>query len=852
MIHAETGSGKSTVIPGLLLEALSAGAAHAVSIIVTQPRRLAARLLATEVARRLGEPVGRTVGFETRHERAVSDGTRIRFVTEGLLLRRIAVDPRLREVDAVILDEAHERTLEFDLLLGFIRRARERRGTGPGLILMSATIDAARLSARLDAVTVSVEGRLHPVEVEYEPAAAAARPIAPRAATAALHCIRRLGRDASGLVFMPGAREIGQTIRALERAGCPLPAVPLHGSLSRAGQDRAVRDDGTARVIVATNVAETSITVPGVRWVVDSGLARLAGFDAARGFDTLHVAPISQASALQRSGRAGRTAPGLAVRLWSDAAQRTRPEATVPEVHRRDLAGALLQLACGGEDDPAAFPWIDPPTPEALDRAARELRELGALDGGNRPTAHGRRMADLPAPPRLARFLLDAAAPAAGPDGPGQGPADAATADAAADAAVWAAIAQERDPLRGAPPEEAPMPAPGEPESDLALRAWIVGQARTDPGRWRGRRAVDSGAVAEIERSARQFQALLGRPRAGLPAHAGTRVTEALLRALVRAFPDRLAVRPSAESLLCRMPPARAVELDAASVVRADGPLISLDVTEVGDGQRRVTRLRLVTSVPMATVESLCAAHLHDAATVEWDSAQERVVRRLRRSIGPLVLSERTRPAEAADAAPLLARMMADGTLRPARWDDAVESWIARVRAVRRWFPDRGLIAYDEEDLAVIRLEIVDGCVSRRQVEACECLAAVRSALGADGIRFVETNAPASITLPCGRRLSLVYDGAAAAEGGPVGAARIQELYGLAATPTVGGGRIPVTLEILAPNNRPIQRTSDLAGFWRTLYPQLRNELRRRYPRHEWREAGACTDPPTVRRPRGT
>lgn len=846
VLTAPTGSGKTTQVPQILHR----GGVVDGDIVVLQPRRLATRLVAHRVADEMGCPVGGLVGYQTRHERHVGDGTRIRFLTEGLFLRQLLDDPELRgahlghrDVGAVLLDEFHERSVDADLALGFVRRLQAGARPDLRLLVMSATLDAEAVAAHLECPALMTEGRAYPVDIDYAtPAAAADRrfpvPIWEQAAGAVARLLNDTA-DGHVLVFMSGAYEIRRTVEACRaRLASTHPDIdirPLYGALSPSEQDAAVGPSRRRKVIVATNVAETSITIDNVRHVVDSGLARVLRFDPARALNALLVENISQASADQRSGRAGRQAPGTCLRLWPRAEAFARPARDTPEVRRVDLSQAVLQLAalCAtdtGAADIGAFPWLDPPDPDALEHAVGLLNGLGALGKDGQLTDTGRAMAAFPAHPRLSRLLVESQ-----------------RRGCVERAAVWAALVAERDivkrPVRAAFTD----PPPDDVASDLVVREAALERARRarfDPRRC-DELGLDHRACREVDRAAAQFlrltrqNAKAGAPRGGhrgaSPPRQSGDGADAVVRCLLVAYYDHVA-RRRGDGLTCEMPGRRRVVLSRDSVARESGFLLAVEARETeaprAEGGGVHTVLSLATAIEVTLLEEAAANRIDLSEEVVWNEAERAVECVEIHSYGGLEL--RRLPAGRVDAeaaAGLLVERLRSGELRLERWNGEVEEWITRARCVAGWFPERGLVAYDEDDLEVIQREIAAGATRYSQIRGRPCLHAVRHALSWADQQFIEEMAPVKIRLPGGYGMPITYR----AGEPPRGRARIQDLYGVTRTPAVAGGRQPVLLEILAPNYRPAQVTDDLEGFWQNTYPELKKELKRRYPKHEWR-----------------
>ena len=809
VLTAETGSGKTTQVPQILCHSPAVRG----QILVLEPRRLAARMTAARVASERGVRLGAEVGYQTRFDGAWSRETRIGFVTEGVFLRRLREEPGLPGVGAVLLDEFHERSILADLSLGLVRRIQSGARPDLRLLVMSATLDAERLATELQAPALRAEGRTFPVEVVHRPAEPGRA--AWEQAADALDEALAAGSDGDALVFMPGAWEIERTVQEISsrrRSGEALAVLPLHGGMPPEAQDQALRPRRERRVIVATNVAQTSITIEGVRLVIDSGTARVHRRAPARDLDALVLEPISQAAADQRAGRAGRTAPGHCIRLWSRQEHARRAVHDAPEVERVDLSDAMLTLAVlAAREGPGvaaaafeSFPWVDAPPTAAVARARECLQALGAIDAAGQPTATGAAMARLPLPPRLARAMVEAG-----------------RRGCTGRAAIWCALAAEREVL-----EERPSPAllarlRGDDEpGDLVVRERLL----ESPGR-----DGDGGAVAEVRRAATQ----VARAASAVGGRAPRRddSLKAVTISLAAGFPEHVAWRPDGARPHAFLAGRRKVSIHPQSLARGSGFVLALEIrADARDPSTQV--LSLLSPLRQEWVEEAFPERFETRVEQRWNPERRAVEEAEERCFDGIPIQATLRPPRRlAAAGQLLAERISAGEVALSQWDERVEQWLARVRCARAWFPEEGLLAYDEQDLAVIRAEIVGERFRASQVEDLPCLDAVRAALGDAGCRLVERVAPAELPLPNGRRLRLRYEPGQP----PRGAARIQDLYGLDSSPTVARGRVPVLLEILGPNQRPLQVTSDLAGFWSRLYPQLKPELKRRYPRHEWR-----------------
>ena len=848
VVSAPTGSGKSTQVPQILLRHGLAGEGQ---IVILQPRRIAARLLAARVAAELGVPLGREVGYQIRFEDRTGPETRLRFVTEGVLLRQMLEDPELRGVTVLIFDEFHERHLYGDITLARALDLQEGARPDLRLIVMSATLDLARLEQYLRPVaTLQSAGRLFPVEIAYldRPHAADREPVWELAADAFARYVRA-GGEGDVLVFMPGAFEIAQTLEALrqrdEARGFVL--LPLHGELLPAEQDAAVARYERRKVVVATNVAETSITIDGVRLVIDSGLARIARYDPYRGINTLLVEKISRAAADQRAGRAGRTAPGLCVRLWTEREHDERPAREQPEIKRLDLAEVVLTLKAAGVRDLRRFRWLEPPEEQALAHAEELLLDLGALapapasgppqpppppaaapPGPSAPapkaelviTPLGRRMLAFPVHPRYARLLL-----AAQEHG------------CVYQACLIAALTQGRDLLLrqvDRDTREARSDLLGEKTpSDffLLMRAWnyaAKNNYRVDACRRLGVHAQTARQVAPL------LEQFLRIARAqGLDPEPGRFHDVALQKCVLAAFSDRVARRLDSGTLRCELVHGRRGVLARESAVQDSPLLVAAEVREVGrTGGETQTILSLATAVEPAWLEAMFPDDLLRQTRCFFDAAARRVYAEEVRSFRGLVIEKRAvEPPPAEAAARLLAEEILAGRLALEDWDNTVEQWILRLNRLREWCPELGLPPLTEADRRHLVEQLCHGAYSFREVKQRPVKPLVHGWLNAVQRRLLDEHAPERLDLGNGRRPRVLYD----AVHPPVIAARIQDLYGVTQTPRIARGRVPVVVQILAPNHRPVQVTQDLAGFWREHYPRLKQELQRKYPKHEWR-----------------
>ena len=816
VLRAAPGAGKTTRVPAALLDAGLGGSRN---VAVVEPRRIAARAAAEFVARARGGSVGGEIGYRVRFARRGGADTRLWFLTEGVFGRDLVRDPFLEDVGLVVLDEFHERHLQSDLALAVVRELQETVRPDLRLVVMSATLETEALARYLgDCPVVTSEGRAHPVTLEYDDTGHG-RPLAERLAAAVR---RALEHDGDVLVFLPGAGEIRRAAAALapiaQAAGADV--LVLHGDQPLDEQARALRAGPRRRIVLATNVAETALTVEGVAIVVDSGLARTQRFDARTGLDHLYLRSISRSAAAQRAGRAGRLGPGRCIRLWTRAEDAGRREHEAPEIVRVDLARTVLELAAWGLRDVAALGWLDGPPAPALARAQKLLAELGALDAAGVPTETGRRMLAHPVAPRLGRMLVQAE-----DDG------------VAEEGALLAALAAERDVLRAARTFGGGMADRPPGPSDLLVRMELFEEAaRARFGHDAcARLGLDAGAVRAVEHARRQ----LARPAArGGSGRQGD--TTRLLRCVLAGFPDRVCRRREAGSPRALMAGGTGVTLAAESVVRAAELFVAVAVEGARGAESRV---RIASAVERAWLEEVFPGSVTRERTVALDEERGRVLARtvVRYRDVPLEESVRADATRAELTATLAAAAARDARALLGPRPD-VDALARRLEFLARAMPELELPG-DIDTLVRAAVEALAGSASSMEaLREADVPAAIGGLLTHRQRTALEREAPPHWTLPSGRRVPVAYE----RERPPSVAARIQELFGLAATPRLGGGRVPLVLALLAPNQRPVQITDDLASFWRTTYAQVRAELRGRYPRHAWPE-DPLTATPTSR-----
>ena len=805
VLVAPPGAGKTTRVPGALLDAGLAGQGD---VVVLEPRRLATRLAAARVSSERGARLGDEVGYEVRFDRRVGGATRIRFVTEGILTRRLLDDPTLRGTGVVILDELHERHLAGDLALALCQRLR--RGPRPDLkiVAMSATIDPGPVAGFLDAPVVVSEGRTFPVDIEYD-AAPDDRHLGKQVASA----VRRLvseGLDGDVLVFLPGGGEIRRAAEDLaELAGrSNLLVLPLHGDLSADEQDRAVARADRRKIILATNVAETSVTIDGVVAVIDTGTARVARHSPWSGLPSLVIEPISRASATQRAGRAGRTRPGRALRLYTRHDHDTRRERDAPEVARADLAEAALELHAAGFARLADFPWFEAPPTTATDAADELLRRLGAVDGTGAVTATGRRMLRFPAHPRQARVLVEAERRGVSREG----------------VVVAASLgARELRVERRGPGAAARIAA----DSDLIEDLDALLDARHDgmrPARLRDA-GLDVATAMAVDRAARQLERIARDEVRGPDGDAA--VDEALLVSILAGYPDRLG-RRRARSAEVVFAAGGSGTLAPSSVVIDAELMVAVDAGEVARGKVGIRRASRVE--PLWLLE-LYPERVAETDELVWNREAGRVERAQRTTFDGLAIDESLDPA-AARRDPRSAAVLAREALAAGieRFVDAEQlaGWRARIGFAAAHVP--GLVPPGDDALAALLARACEGMTSFAELKKASLMDLLEAQTG-EHRAALERMAPTHVQL-ARRRVAVHYE----LDRPPWIASRLQDFFGLPRGPAVAGGRVPLVLHLLAPNQRPVQVTQDLTGFWQRHYQELRRQLMRRYPKHGWPE----------------
>ncbi|HRZ05769.1 MAG TPA: ATP-dependent helicase HrpB [Candidatus Competibacteraceae bacterium] len=799
VLQAPPGAGKTTRVPlALLNELWLAGR----SILLLEPRRLAARAAAARMADLLGEPVGATVGYHIRFDRQISHQTRIEVLTEGLLTRRLQRDPALDGVGLVIFDEFHERSLHADLALALCLDSQRGLRTDLRLLVMSATLNGAAVAQLLgDASIIATDGRTHPVIQHYlphDPEGLDLNVVVRTVLTALAEHIGDL------LVFLPGSGEIRQVQRRLEtQPACDgLALIPLYGDLPGEVQQRAIQPDpeGRRKIVLTTPIAETSLTIEGVSVVVDAGWTRVPRFDPGSGLTRLETIRISADAAEQRAGRAGRLGPGICYRLWSTATHRRLRPQRIPEILEADLVPLALELAQWGVADPTTLAWLDPPPSGALAQARTLLTDLEALDDQDRITPTGQDLAELPTHPRLAHLLRCGAAL-------GQG---ALSAD-------LAALLEERDLLRG-------EHAFG---SDITTRLEALQAFRRDGREGARRWQADPAACARVDQVARRWRQRLKAAAAPEIMPDSTLVG----RLLALAYPDRVARRRENSADRYQLANGRGARLTTGD------PLMNRDWLAVAhlDAGASEGRIWLAAPVDPADLAMHLASRVRTVTAVFWDERQAAVIARREQRLGALALSS----APLTDVKPdVWCQAMLTGVrqlgLHSLSWTPELQDWRARVLSLRCWFPNEDWPdlsdAWLAEHLAEWLGPWLEGITRREHLSRLDLAAVLHGLLNHRQQAQLNELTPTHLSVPSGSRIRLRYLPGES----PVLAVKLQELFGLADTPRIAGGRIPVILHLLSPAQRPIQVTQDLRGFWERTYAGVKKELKGRYPKHPW------------------
>ncbi len=817
VLAAPTGSGKSTQVPQMLLDALGLQ-----RVVVLQPRRVAARTLAARVASERNTRLGQEVGYQIRFEDFTSRGTRVSFVTEGILLRWLQDDPTLSQYNAVIFDEFHERNLLSDVALGLVKHLQRTRRADLKVILMSATLDTASVSQYLDNCPVVVsEGTMYAVEVNYLPFGE--RATAPQLAAEAVADIVNSGEHGDLLVFMPGMSEIQATLNECRnlRVNERLALIPLHGELPADEQDRAFAENPLRKVVVSTNVAETSVTIPGIRHVVDSGLARIARYDAERGIGTLLIEEISRASADQRKGRAGRTAPGTCRRLWTESNHLNRPERNTPEIQRADLAEVVLLLHSLGIQKAAEFDWLDKPDPTAVERAERLLETLGAITSDGL-TGAGRKMLRLPMHPRYSRMLVEAA-----------------RYGCVKEASLCAALVSGRDLLLRLSRDDKHIATAREDfevsdQSDFFVLIEAFKYAQTngfnvDACRRRGVHAMSAQQVAMT------WGQIYEIAKGHLTSEEKSCTAETLQKCVLTGFVDQLAVRKDQGTLDCLLTEGRSGTLTRESAVQKAPLLVVGSIREVSGKQGTLTLLGLATAVQLEWLREAFPQHLSQTIEHVYDRIHKRVAAiRYTRFRDLIVAQEHQREVDPEASGAALAKAYRNGIFELPLLTHDLKQFVARVNLVSTSLPELEFPPFDGAAMERALARAFRGMTLAKEAQAAELKSAIHRHLAPEQIGWLDELAPQSIAWPGEKKMKLLYPDSGESTA-PELQVKLHECFDAKEHPRICEGKVPVRVWLCAPDGKRLQSTADWPHFRANEYPKIKGTLQKKYVGFNWR-----------------
>ena len=822
LIKAPTGSGKSTQVPQFLHEA---GISSQGAIIVVQPRRIAARLLARHVAKSFNEPVGRTVGYVVRFERQISSETSIIFLTDGMLERWMIDNPSLNGISAIVFDEFHERSLSGDLCLGRALDLQKTTRPDLGLVIMSATIELDLLSNSLgdNAQCLEAQGRCYPVEIDYLPAkqrknirGVIETPAIWEQAVSAIASAIKRGRADDVLIFMPGAYEIRKTVEALKSQSwlSNWDIVELHGSLSPDLQNKAVESGTRPKVIVSTNVAETSLTIEGVRTVIDSGLVRLSGWDPFRAMNTLRLEKTSQASADQRTGRAGRVQEGLSLRLWSKTEQEKRISQTLPELFRVDLSGALLTLHEWGYAHWQEFPWFNEPPTDVLNQGESLLKDLGALGEDGHITEIGRQMMAYPLPPRLARFMIEAREKQCYIEA----------------AAITSLLHSERIAHKsGLNPDW--WENDDFTDFQAEWRAAIAAYENQFDARYCTQWGISARAAREIWQSYNQLIHLEVKGNMKeIPLPDFQFARSALIDSLLTAYGDHVGVKNGIAANTCKLVGNKSGKIDATPVLKNGIIFLAGEVAELS-GKQTETKISRNTLIELSDLERYDESLFEETVIPLYDETRRRVMNRRQISWkGLMLLNQDKGDADPSMAAPILAEKVIDGTLKLTKWDNSVDQWIRRVNLLSKLMLEYEVPEFTEADSLLALSLVCEDAIGYKDIKDREILPILKDWLSPWQQDVLEKEIPQSLLLENGQKVKIHYS----EDGLPELSSTMQRLIGVKTTPSIAQGRQKVKIILLAPNQRPWQTTDSIERFWDSGYIHMKKDLAGRYPKHKW------------------
>lgn len=805
VLQAQPGAGKTTRVPQVILDA---GIADTEShkngqIVVLQPRRVAARAAAVRISYERGTQLGQEVGYQVRFDKRSSKNTRILICTEGIFLRRLQDDPTLENIAVVIFDEFHERSIDSDLALALVRQVRKELRPDLRVVVMSATLESSPVSKYLDnSPIVQSQGKTYPLTLEYLPFPPK-EPVQKLVGEAVSKMLTRSTGDL--LVFLPGIAEIRQTQSHLESqlVGDNCVLLPLYGDLPLEDQQQVLEPSSKRKIILATNVAETSLTIDGVKSVIDSGLVRVNMLDPRLGLNRLHLMKVSKASADQRAGRAARTAPGTCLRLWSEKEQQMLRDFETPEIARVELSQCLLQLFAWGEHNVKDFPWFEPPPAPAVDQALLLLDRLDALDHGML-TKLGKEMANLPLQPRIARLLIEGA-----------------SLGQAKRAALCAALLSERDAFRR---KDNTSKAEHHSESDVLDRLSAIERFENDNVRHTEAGEILTGPAKQILRAGAQLLALI---EDRIERNDCDNVTsdQAILKSLLCAFPDRVCKRREPAGRRAIMIGGRGVKLADGSALDRGEFFLAIELIETGQSEL------LVTQASKIEKEWLNKAHLKTVVETAYDTARQKVMALKRTRFFDLLIEESvvSIPPEL-DTSSVLAKAVIEHIDIETIVDEESKQLLARLQCLSEWMPELDLPDFGSNTWTELLPDWCTGCTSIDDLKNNPPISIIMDRLSCEQQFALEREAPSRITVPSGSRIKVMYRQGEP----PVVAVRVQEMFGMKETPRIASSRIPVLLHLLAPNYRIQQITPDLASFWKNTYPDVKKDLRRRYPKHSW------------------
>ncbi len=812
VLKAEPGAGKTTRVAAAMLDAGMAALPDKTpaQIILLQPRRVAARAAASRISEERNSELGQETGYQVRFEKRVSRNTRILVCTEGVFLRRLQDDPLLENVAAVIFDEFHERSIDSDLALALVRQVRAELRPDLKIVVMSATLNNESIAQYLgDCPSIECPGRMFPVDIEYLKFPSS-EPIQKQAVNAARQLIEQEHGDI--LIFLPGVGEIRQTQSLLEseNLGQELAIMQLYGDLPLEEQRKVLLHCEKQKIILATNVAETSLTIEGVTAVIDSGLARVNKLDAQLGLNSLQTVKISKASAEQRAGRAGRTQAGRCLRLWTEREQLSLRDFELPEIARVELSECLLQLLLWGESDLQAFNWFEHPPQAAYTQAIQLLEQLDAIENG-KLSQLGKQMALMPLQPRLARLAIEGK-----------------RFKCLDRAVLCAALLSERDPIKRSPQLS---PAKHQTYSDVLDRVSAIEDFAATGNRFSFAGELNTGAAKQILKAAEQLQSIFERASNAKDKSAGAsklderESDEAVLKSIMAAFPDRICKRREANSRRARMVGGRGVRLADESAVMEGDLFVAVELLDTGQAESLVRQASYVDK------DWLPQSHVSTSIEVVYDQSRQKVMAMKRHSFCDILLSESVAaiPPDI-DPGQVLADALSSRFDLDSIIDEDTKQYLLRLECLREWLPHLELPDFGQEPWKELLPEWCMGCSSVDELRSRSLIPYIQSRLSQTQISAIDSQAPERVVLPSGRKVKLEYERGKQ----PILAARIQDFFGMRETPRIAESRVGVLLHLLAPNYRVQQITPDLASFWKNTYEDVRKELKGRYPKHAW------------------